>query len=105
MGFVSFLIILISLKPPPPPHSALSLLPKQKFGRLDVGGVLLLNSALVCLLLGLMWGGTSLPWSDSIVWGCLLGFGLLAIALVTLQIKLQDRYPLSWGLRFERGYG
>ena len=94
MGFISFLIVLISLKPPPPPQTALSLHPKQKFGRLDIGGVLLLNSALVSLLLGLMWGGTSLSWSDSIVWGCLLGFGLLVIAFVTLQIKLQDRYPL-----------
>ena len=94
MGFVSFLIILISLKPPPPLESALSLLPKQKLSRLDIGGVLLLSAALVCLLLALMWGGTALSWSDSIVWGCLLGFGLLAIAFVILQIKLQDRYPL-----------
>ena len=92
MGFVSFLIIFISLKPPRPPQSALSLSRIQKLGRLDIGGVLLLSSALVCLLLGLMWGGTSLSWSDSIVWGCLLGFGLLAIASVILQIKLQDRY-------------
>ena len=104
MGFVSFLVILISLKPPPPPQSALSLFPKQKFGRLDIGGVVLLTSALVCLLLGLMWGGTSLSWSDSIVWGCLLGSGLLAIAFVILQIKLQDRYPLPPGIRFEGGY-
>ena len=94
MGFISFLIILVSLKPPRPPQSTLSLSPKQKLGRLDIGGVVLLTSALVCLLLGLMWGGTSLPWSDSIVWGCLLGFGLLAIAFVALQIKLQERYPL-----------
>ena len=41
-----------------------------------------------------MWGGTSFSWSDSVVWGCLLGFGLLAIAFVGLQIKLQDRYPV-----------
>ena len=88
---MALVIVAIFLKPPTPPKIALSLSSREKLARLDIGGILLLTAALVCLLLALMWGGTVFPWSDSRVWGCLLGTGLLITAFVALQFALQDR--------------
>jgi hypothetical protein len=39
----------------------------------------------------LQWGGTTFAWSDSGVWGCLLGFGLMISAFIILQIRLGNR--------------
>lgn len=63
----------------------------QKVARLDIPGAVLLAAALACLLLALQWGGTTHAWSNSRVWGCLLGFGLLSLAFALLQVKLGDR--------------
>ena len=78
-------------KPPTAPNLASSLSLKQKLVRLDIPGAMLLLTAFVCLFLALQWGGTTFPWSDSRVWGCLLGFGLLVIIFSGLQIYLKDR--------------
>ena len=48
----------------------------------------------MCLLLALQWGGTTYDWSNSKVWGTLLGFGLLILAFIALQFQLKDRYSL-----------
>jgi hypothetical protein len=67
---------------------------KEKIKQIDLLGAFILICAIVCLLLALQWGGTIHPWSDSKVWGCLLGFGLLIIIFIALQIKLGDRATL-----------
>ncbi|KAG9845679.1 putative major facilitator superfamily transporter, partial [Aureobasidium melanogenum] len=67
---------------------------KEKMKQIDLLGALLLICAIVCLLLALQWGGTTYPWSNSKVWGCLLGFGLLISIFIALQIKLGDRATL-----------
>ncbi|KAH0413975.1 putative major facilitator superfamily transporter, partial [Aureobasidium melanogenum] len=67
---------------------------KEKIRQIDLLGALLLICAIVCLLLALQWGGTTYPWSDSKVWGCLLGFGLLISIFIALQIKIGDRATL-----------
>ncbi len=46
--------------------------------------------AIVCLLLALQWGGTTYPWSNSKVWGCLLGFGLLMTVFTGIQLWKGD---------------
>ncbi|KAL2057894.1 hypothetical protein ABVK25_001511 [Lepraria finkii] len=91
IGFVAFVIIAVYLKPPRPTHLALSLTLKQKLARIDIAGAFLLIAAFVCLLIALQWGGTIYAWSNSKVWGCLLGFGLLIFAFIILQIRLKDR--------------
>lgn len=58
---------------------------------MDIAGAFLLIAAFVCLLIALQWGGTTYAWSNSKVWGCLLGFGLLTFAFIILQIRLKDR--------------
>lgn len=88
---MAFVIIAFVVKGPPQPAYALTLSLKQKVRRIDFGGAFLLIAAFVCLLLALQWGGSTYAWSDSKVWGCLLGFGLIMLAFITLQIYLQDR--------------
>ncbi|KAI5205377.1 putative major facilitator superfamily transporter [Aureobasidium subglaciale] len=67
---------------------------REKIKQIDILGAFLLICAIVCLLLALQWGGTTYPWSNSKVWGCLLGFGLLISVFIVLQIKLGDRATL-----------
>lgn len=56
---------------------------KEKIGRLDVSSLALFMPAIVCLILGLQWGGTYYPWSNwrvfvlFIISGCFLfAFGV-----------------------------
>ncbi|KAM0408638.1 hypothetical protein ACHAPD_011621 [Fusarium lateritium] len=59
---------------------------KEKVLGLGLKSAVLLAGTLVCLFLALQNGGSVYPWSDSRVWGCFLGFGLLLI-LFTALIK------------------
>lgn len=78
-----------------PKREALKLTLKEKLVRMDLGGTVLFVSSIVCLFLGLEWGGNELPWSDSKVWGLLLGFGLLMTAFIVLQLHMGEKYALS----------
>lgn len=60
---------------------------KQKMKEMDLLGAFFLISAIVCLLLALQWGGITYPWHDSKVFGCLIGFGLLIIVFIVLQLR------------------
>lgn len=64
---------------------------KEKLGNIDLVGAVFLICAIVCLLLALQWGGSVYPWSDSKVWGCILGFGLILIVFGYIQFKRGDR--------------
>lgn len=58
---------------------------------MDLGGTVLFISSIVCLFLGLEWGGNEIPWVDFKAWGLLLGFGLLMIAFVALQLHTGEK--------------
>lgn len=73
----------------PSPHEHLPLL--EKLARIDTAGSMLLTASLVCLLLALELGGTVLPWSESKVWGCLIGFGLITIIFVLHQAMRKEK--------------
>ncbi|KAF0635432.1 hypothetical protein FPSE5266_10930 [Fusarium pseudograminearum] len=60
---------------------------KEKILGLGLSSSGLLAGTLVCLFLALQNGGSVYPWSDSRVWGCLLGFGLLLILFTYIQIR------------------
>lgn len=64
---------------------------KQKLKELDFLGATFLISGIVSLLLALQWGGISLPWSNSKVWGCFLGFGILISIFLYIQFRLGDK--------------
>ncbi|KAF4969962.1 hypothetical protein FSARC_2915 [Fusarium sarcochroum] len=63
---------------------------KEKLKSLGLKSAVVLAGTLVCLFLALQWGGSVYPWSDSRVWGCLLGFGLLLILFVVIQIRQKE---------------
>jgi MFS family permease len=69
-----------------PKRKSTSLTFKQKIGQMDILGAVFLICGIVCLLLALQWGGTQYPWSDSRVWGTLLGFGLIILVFIGLQV-------------------
>ncbi|KZL84309.1 mfs transporter [Colletotrichum incanum] len=59
---------------------------RKSVAKFDPLGTFLLVPAVVSLLLALQWGGIKYSWRDARVWGCLLSFGLLAMALVISQL-------------------
>jgi hypothetical protein len=83
------LIVVLFFRSPQRSFTEISL--KQKLLEMDVVGAGFLISAIVCLLLSLQWGGLQYPWSDSKVWGCMLGFFLLIALFIALQLRLGDR--------------
>lgn len=75
----------------PPPRKASGMTVKQRILEIDLIGAMFLMGAIICLLLALQWGGSTYPWHDSKVWGCLLGFGLLIIIFIVQQFRRGER--------------
>lgn len=93
IGLVAFLFTVFTFQSPKRSRTS-KLHLKDEIWKLDPMGVCFLISAFVCLLLALQWAGTTYSWSNSLVWGCLLGFGLLLTAFVATQIWRKDGYAL-----------
>jgi MFS family permease len=89
IGAVTLIAVTLILKPNPPFNNKSTLTPKQKLLQLDPLGTLFLLPCLICLLLALQWGGSSLPWSDGRVIALLTLFAILLIAFVTVQVFQQ----------------
>lgn len=64
---------------------------RDRIRNIDIVGSALLICAIVSLLLALQWGGFAYPWSDSRVWGTLLGFGLTISAFFVVQSYQGER--------------
>jgi MFS family permease len=64
---------------------------KARMKEVDLIGATFLICAIVSLLLALQWGGQTYPWKNSKVWGTLLGFGLIIIVFIAIQIYQKDR--------------
>jgi hypothetical protein len=96
-GGVALAVVLFFFKNPERKHVDLTL--KQKIANMDLLGAFFLICGIVCLLLALQWGGTTYPWSDSKVWGCLVGFALIISIFIGLQFYLGERYCV---FRFHR---
>lgn len=54
-------------------------------------GATVLVGSIVCLLLALQWGGIVYPWSNSKVYGCLIGSVLVLALFIAMQIKDRNR--------------
>ncbi|KAI1171714.1 putative MFS transporter [Nemania sp. FL0916] len=87
-GAVGLIQFWFSLKDPPSPAKA-GLTRTEKIRQLDIGGATLLISGITSLLLALQWGGTIYPWSDSRVFGTLIGFALILTVFILFQIRDQ----------------
>ena len=64
----------------------------KEIAKCDPLSVCLLISAFTCLLLALQWADITYAWSDSHVYGCLLGFGLLLAVFSFVQIWKREKY-------------
>jgi len=88
-GGIALLTVFFFFKNPERKQNAMTV--KEKIAQIDILGAFFLICAIVCLLLALQWGGSVYPWSDSRVFGCLIGFGLFLAVFLCLQFKLGDR--------------
>ncbi|KAL1836082.1 hypothetical protein VTJ49DRAFT_5605 [Mycothermus thermophilus] len=66
----------------------------QRILRLDLPGTAMIIPAVVCLLLALQWGGTEHPWNSSVIIGLFVGFGLMLIIFIGIQIWKGDHGTL-----------
>ncbi|KAK0130110.1 hypothetical protein ONS96_000641 [Cadophora gregata f. sp. sojae] len=73
-----------------PPGLPLQMPLKKKLAKLDIGGAVLMIGGMTSLFLALQKGGAIYPWSDSRVWGCLLGFVLIIGVFIALEVWLGD---------------
>jgi MFS family permease len=85
---VSVLLTHFAIKEPERESTKAPLL--EKLAKLDPVGTLVLMGSVVCLILALQWGGITMPWSDSRVWGCLLGFVLTLALFIWYQVKRKE---------------
>ena len=58
----------------------------RRLRKLDPAGSVLLAASLVCLFLALQYLSSAIPASNARVYGCLIGFGILVVAFVGMQI-------------------
>ncbi|KAE8850566.1 hypothetical protein PTNB73_00418 [Pyrenophora teres f. teres] len=88
-GAVSLLVVFFFFTNPKRQYSHLPV--KERLKNIDIAGAVFLICAIVCLLLTLQWGGFTYAWSNSKVWGTLLGFGLLIIIFIIIQLRQGER--------------
>ncbi len=66
----------------------------QKVMSLDLLGASMLLPAIICLLLALQWGGTEHAWNSSVIIGLFVGFALMIIIFIGIQIWKGDQGTL-----------
>ncbi|RKU40703.1 hypothetical protein DL546_003208 [Coniochaeta pulveracea] len=63
---------------------------KKKLWHIDPVGLALAMGCLICFILALQYGGATYAWGNSKVYGLIIGFGLIAIALVAWEIYMGE---------------
>lgn len=96
IGLVAAIIIIAftrGLKAPDSPTLSF----REKMMSLDPFGILLFLPMIICLLLAIMWGGSTYPWNNARIIVLFVLGGLLLIAFAWLQVHEADRamVPLS----------
>ncbi|KAL0941888.1 MFS toxin efflux pump [Colletotrichum truncatum] len=66
----------------------------QRLMQLDLIGTAIFIPAIICLLLALQWGGAEYPWNSSKVIGLFVGFGLMIIIFIGVQLWQGDKGTL-----------
>lgn len=62
--------------------------------QIDLLGVFFFIPSILCLLLALQWGGADYPWNSSRIIGLFVGFGVMAIIFVCIQLWQGDKGTL-----------
>lgn len=90
IGVVVVAIIAVGMKDPAPdPNISLPFLEKLK--RLDLLGTLLIVPSIICLLMGLQWGGIKYGWSDVRIIVLFIVFALLTAGFGYVQHRQKDK--------------
>ncbi|KAF5511172.1 Efflux pump aflT [Colletotrichum siamense] len=66
----------------------------QRLMQLDLIGTAIFIPAIVCLLLALQWGGAEYPWKSAKIIGLFVGFGLMMIIFIGIQLWQGDKGTL-----------
>lgn len=66
----------------------------ERVKQLDILGASMFIPGVVCLLLALQWGGAEYAWSNSRIIGLFIGFGLLIIVFIGIQLWKGDKGTL-----------
>jgi hypothetical protein len=66
----------------------------QRILELDLIGAAIFVPAIVCLLLALQWGGADYPWNDQRIIGLFVGFAVMIIIFVGIQLWQGDKGTL-----------
>lgn len=84
IGACTILICIVLVETPSHARTS-SLSYKEKINQFDIPGTVFMVSGLVCLLLGLQWGGGMYPWNSGRVIALLVLSGVLLITFAALQ--------------------
>ncbi|CAI6301863.1 unnamed protein product [Periconia digitata] len=88
-GAVVIACLMLLLQSKPKPDTAKTPF-AQKLRQMDPLGTALFLPSVVCLVLGLQWGGTTYAWSNWRITLLMILFAVLAIAFVIVQILMPD---------------
>jgi hypothetical protein len=89
-GGLAAAAVLFSFKPPRA-AAPVQVPLKEKLIQMDIQGTFLICASVVCYLLALQWGGISKSWKSADVVGCLVGFGVLALAFCVNEWWMGER--------------
>lgn len=75
---------------------------KERLKQFDLPGTFVFLPAVICLLIGLQWGGTRYAWSNGRIIALLIMAGLLTIAFLGIQYWKQDTATVPPRILMER---
>ncbi|KAF5976071.1 major facilitator (MFS1) transporter [Fusarium coicis] len=101
IGGLAILVILFTFKTPAGVKVVDATL-REKLLQMDFIGTALVMGASLSLLLALQYGGVTRAWNSSVVIGLLVGFVLMIIALIVVEIWLGERAMLTPRLILQR---
>ncbi|KAI9826707.1 MAG: hypothetical protein M1826_006589 [Phylliscum demangeonii] len=85
IGVLTMLLIWICFENPPN-RTALAMTWREKVNRLDLLGMAFFVPSIVCLLLGLQWGGSRYEWGSARIIVLLVMFGVTLLAFIGVQL-------------------
>jgi hypothetical protein len=101
IGGLAALVILLTFKTPATVKRVDATL-REKFLQMDFPGTALVLGASLSLLLALQYGGVTHPWNSSVVIGLLVGFSVMVLALIAIEIWQGERAMLTPRLMRQR---
>lgn len=101
VGALAATVILLTFKTPPTATRVDATL-KEKLLQMDFPGTALVMGTTVTMLLAFQYGGVTHPWNSGTVIGLLVGFALMLLALIAIEIWQGERAMLTPRLMRQR---